>query len=158
MFEILLSGGSGAMGRAIRALADTEPDLAVTAEARRDTPFPDDAAGDVVVDFSVPEQTLACVEYCLARLASAGETRANLAAGGGYRGQPLSERDRWICAQVAPKLAEHGLTFVGLDVIGDYLTEVNVTSPTCIREIARETGVNAADRLLDAIERRLAPR
>jgi len=96
------------------------------------------------------------LEYCLARLPSAGETRANLAAGGGYRAQPLSDGDRWICEQVAPKLREHDLTFVGLDVIGDRLTEVNVTSPTCIREIARETGVNAAERLMDAVERRWA--
>lgn len=95
------------------------------------------------------------LEYALARLPSAGETRANLAAGGGYRTQPLSDADRWIAEQVAPALRERGLTFVGLDVIGDRLTEINVTSPTCIREIARETGVNAADRLLDAIERRL---
>lgn len=96
------------------------------------------------------------LEYVLARLASRGETRANLAAGGGYRAQPLSQADRWICEQVAPRLAEHGIVFAGLDVIGDRLTEVNVTSPTCIREIARETGVNAAEQLMDALERRLA--
>ncbi|MDZ7748060.1 MAG: glutathione synthase [Halofilum sp. (in: g-proteobacteria)] len=95
------------------------------------------------------------LEYCLARLAGEGETRANLAAGGAYRAQPLSDADRWICDQVAPALREHGLTFVGLDVIGDRLTEVNVTSPTCIREIARGSGADAAERLLDAIERRL---
>jgi glutathione synthase len=95
------------------------------------------------------------LEYCLARLPAAGETRANLAVGGGYRAQPLSDGDRWICGQVAPTLVAHGLTFVGLDVIGERLTEVNVTSPTCIREIARDAGVNAADRLLDVIERRL---
>jgi len=95
------------------------------------------------------------LEYALARLPSAGETRANLAAGGGYRAQPLSETDRWICEQVAPALRERGLTFVGLDVIGDRLTEVNVTSPTCIREIARDAGVNAAERLMAVIARQL---
>lgn len=96
------------------------------------------------------------LEYCLARLPAEGETRANLAAGGGYRAQPLSDADRDICEQVAPALVERGLTFVGLDVIGDKLTEINVTSPTCIREIARETGVNAAERLMDVIERGFA--
>lgn len=95
------------------------------------------------------------IEYCLARLAGAGETRANLAAGGSYRAQPLSERDRQICDQVAPLLVERGLRFVGLDVIGDFLTEINVTSPTCIREIARESGVDAAEHLMQAIDRGL---
>jgi len=95
------------------------------------------------------------LEYCLARLAGAGETRANLAAGGSYRAQPLSDADRRISQRVAPMLVERGLRFVGLDVIGDRLTEINVTSPTCIREIAREAGVNAAERLMDAIDRSL---
>jgi len=95
--------------------------------------------------------------HCLARLAAPGETRANLAAGGGSRAQALSDTDRWICDQVAPTLVEYGLVFVGLDVIGDRLTEINVTSPTCIREIARDTGMDPAEKLLDAVARRLAP-
>ncbi len=98
------------------------------------------------------------LEHCLARLPPAGESRANLAVGGGYRTQPLSDTDRWICQQVAPRLCEHGLVFVGLDVIGDRLTEVNVTSPTCIREIQRGSGLDAAERVMDAIERRWAAR
>jgi len=95
------------------------------------------------------------LEHCLARLAGAGETRANLAAGGSYRAQPLTDADRRISQRVAPMLVERGLRFVGLDVIGDRLTEINVTSPTCIREIAREAGVNAAERLMGAIDRSL---
>ena len=75
------------------------------------------------------------VPYALARIPQAGETRANLAAGGRGEGVALSERDRWICTQVAPRLREMGLLFVGLDVIGDWLTEINVTSPTCAREL-----------------------
>lgn len=94
------------------------------------------------------------LDQCLARLASAGETRANLAAGGGYRTQPLDAADRWICEQVGPTLRERGLTFVGLDVIGNHLTEINVTSPTCIREIARGAGLDAAERLMDAVAAR----
>jgi len=90
--------------------------------------------------------------YCLARLPKAGETRANLAAGGTGIAQPLSERDHWICAQVGERLNNMGLRFVGLDVIGDYLTEVNVTSPTCIREIDSQCEVNIAGLLFDALE------
>ncbi len=92
------------------------------------------------------------VEYALARIPAAGESRGNLAAGGRGEGVPLSDRDRWICEQVAPTLRAHGLIFVGLDVIGDYLTEVNVTSPTCVRELDRIYGLNICARLFDVIE------
>ena len=96
------------------------------------------------------------VDYCLARIPAAGESRGNLAAGGSGRAQPLSERDRWIAAQVAPVAREKGLLFVGLDVIGDSLTEINVTSPTCIREIDAQFGTDIAGQLMDAISNKLA--
>jgi glutathione synthase len=92
------------------------------------------------------------VPYALARIPRAGEFRGNLARGGSGRGQPLSERDRWICAEVGPELRRRGLLFVGLDVIGDYLTEVNVTSPTCIRELDAQFGLNIAGLLFDRLE------
>lgn len=95
------------------------------------------------------------VPYCLARIPASGETRGNLAAGGRGVAQPLSERDRWIVAQVAPTLKEKGLMFVGLDVIGDYLTEINVTSPTCAREIDAAFDTRIGERLIDAIESKL---
>lgn len=95
------------------------------------------------------------VDYCLARIPAAGESRGNLAAGGSGRAQPLSERDRWIAAQVAPVAREKGLLFVGLDVIGDSLTEINVTSPTCIREIDAQFGTDIAGQLMDAISNKL---
>ena len=95
------------------------------------------------------------VPYCLARIPAEGETRGNLAAGGTGVAQPLSDRDRWIVEQVAPSLRERGLLFVGLDVIGDYLTEINVTSPTCVREIDNAYNTNIADLLMSAIEKRL---
>jgi glutathione synthase len=98
------------------------------------------------------------IPYCLARIPAAGETRGNLAAGGRGEARPLSERDRWIAAQVGPTLREKGLLFVGLDVIGDYLTEINVTSPTCIREIDNAFGTKIAEQLLDAIAEQLAAR
>lgn len=87
----------------------------------------------------------------LARIPAAGETRGNLAAGGTGVCQELSERDRWICDQIGPGLAERGMLFVGLDVIGDYLTEINVTSPTCMREIERGAGLDVAGELMDCI-------
>jgi glutathione synthase len=96
------------------------------------------------------------VPYALARIPAAGETRGNLAAGGRGEGVPLSERDRWICNRVAPELRAAGLLFVGLDVIGDYLTEVNVTSPTCIRELDSLYGLDIAGQLMDTIAARLA--
>jgi glutathione synthase len=89
--------------------------------------------------------------HCLARIPKAGETRGNLAAGGRGVAQPLSERDREIGEMVGVELVKAGIVFAGLDVIGDYLTEVNVTSPTCIVEIAEQTGNNAAVTLMDAL-------
>lgn len=94
------------------------------------------------------------VDVCLARIPKSGETRANLAAGGRGEGRPLSERDRWIASQVGPTLREQGLRFVGLDVIGEYLTEINVTSPTCVRELDAQFGINIAGMLFDALETR----
>lgn len=96
------------------------------------------------------------IPYALARIPSAGELRGNLAAGGSGRGQPLGERDREICATVGPELKRRGLIFVGLDVIGDYLTEINVTSPTCMRELEAQFEIPIADQLMECIALRLA--
>jgi glutathione synthase len=96
------------------------------------------------------------VPYCLARIPQGDEFRGNLAAGGRGEGRPLSDRDRWIAAQVGPELRRRGMLFVGLDVIGDWLTEVNVTSPTCVRELDAQFGLNIAGQLFDAIEARRA--
>lgn len=93
--------------------------------------------------------------YALARIPAKGETRGNIAAGGRGEGVALTDRDKWICEQVGPTLREKGLIFVGLDVIGDYLTEINVTSPTCIRELDNEFGLNIAGDLMGAIAVRL---
>lgn len=98
------------------------------------------------------------VPYCLARIPAAGETRGNLAAGGRGEARPLSDRDREIAAIVGPHLRARGLLFVGLDVIGDYLTEINITSPTCIREIDNAYGTRIGEQLMDAIEAKLQAR
>ena len=98
------------------------------------------------------------VDYALARLPAEGSFKGNLAAGAKGVGQPLSERDRYLCSQIAPILIKKELMFVGLDVIGDYITEINVTSPTCIRELDKQFGLNISAMLLDEVEDRLSLR
>jgi len=98
------------------------------------------------------------VPYALARVPAQGETRGNLAAGGSGVPQPLSDRDRWICAQVKEAVKAKDLLFVGLDVIGDYLTEINVTSPTCVRELNNAYNLDIAGDLMRCIESKLAAR
>jgi glutathione synthase len=95
------------------------------------------------------------VPYALARIPAQGETRGNLAAGGRAEGRKLTEQDWWIANQVGPTLREKGLVFVGLDVIGDKLTEINVTSPTCAQELDQQFGLNIAGLLMDHIENTL---
>lgn len=116
--------------------------------------LPEISQGDkriIIVDGTV-------VPYALARMPLAGENRANLAAGGIGVARPLTERDRWIAQQTGPTLKRLGLLFVGLDVIGDYLTEVNVTCPTGIRELDAQCDLNIARDLFDSIENRLVDR
>ena len=159
--EAVLKPLDGMGGRSIFRARAGEPNLNVILEtltgggrhlAMAQRYLPEIAQGDkriLLVD-GVP------VDYCLARIPQGDEFRGNLAAGGRGVGQPLSERDRWIAAQVGPEVARRGMLFVGLDVIGDYLTEVNVTSPTCIRELDAQFGLNIAGTLFDAIEAKLA--
>ncbi len=158
--DVILKPLHGMGGTSVFRLRPGDPNLSVVVEtltghgteyAMAQRFIPEIAAGDkriLLVD-GVP------VPYALARVPAPGETRGNLAAGATGQGVALSERDRWICAEVGPWLREQGLLFVGLDVIGDYLTEINVTSPTCIRELDAQYGLDIAGQLLDCIERRL---
>jgi glutathione synthase len=98
------------------------------------------------------------VPYALARIPSPADHRGNLAAGARGVGRPLDERDRWLAGQIGPPLAKAGMLFVGLDVIGGYVTEINVTSPTGIRELDKQFGINIGAELMQAIERRLDAR
>lgn len=116
--------------------------------------LPEIAAGDKRILMIAGEP----IPYALARIPAPGETRGNLAAGGSGVGQPLTARDRFLCDAVGPTLRQRGLLFVGLDVIGDYLTEINVTSPTCIRELDKLHGLNISARLFDTITAQLNPR
>ena len=133
MLETLLGGDAHGAGRQLVVVQKYIPEI---------------SAGDkriLVVDGDP-------VPYALARIPQGDDFRGNLAAGGRGVGVPLSERDRWIVSQVAPELRRRGLLFVGLDVIGDYLTEINVTSPTCVRELDAQFGLNIAGQLFDVIE------
>ena len=98
------------------------------------------------------------IDYALARVPAEGSFKGNLAAGAKGVGQPLTERDRYLCAKITPILIEKELIFVGLDVIGDYITEINVTSPTGIRELDKQFDLNISAQLLDVIEEKLALR
>jgi glutathione synthase len=152
-------GGMG--GESIFQLNPGDPNVKVILEAitKNDTEL-------VMVQTYIPEITEGDkrilvvdgepVPFALARLPGKGDFRGNLAKGGRGEGVPLSDRDRWICDQVAPALRAKGILFAGLDVIGDWLTEINVTSPTCIRELDAEYGLNIAGQLFDAIDRKLA--
>ncbi|KAB7772223.1 glutathione synthase [Xanthomonas maliensis] len=155
--QAVLKPLDGMGGRSIFRSGTGDPNLNVILETLTDGGrrlslaqrfIPDITAGDkriLLVD-GTP------VDYCLARIPQGDEFRGNLAAGGRGEGRPLSERDRWIAAQVGPEMRRRGMRFVGLDVIGDYLTEVNVTSPTCVRELDAQFGLNIAGLLFDAIE------
>jgi glutathione synthase len=96
------------------------------------------------------------VPYALARIPSPTDNRGNLAAGAQGVGRPLDERDRWLAGRIGPALRDRGMLFVGLDVIGGFVTEINVTSPTGVRELGRQFGTDVADLLMDAIARRVA--
>ena len=95
------------------------------------------------------------IPYSLARIPPADDNRGNLVVGAIGEGRELSERDLWICSQVGPVMKDRGVVFAGIDVIGDYLTEINVTSPTGIRELDKIFDLNIASDLFDAIEKRL---
>ena len=95
------------------------------------------------------------IPYALARIPAKNEFRGNLAAGGRGEGRELTERDWWICSQIGPLLREKGLIFVGIDVIGEYLTEINVTSPTCVKELEKAFEIDIAGKIIDSIMEKL---
>lgn len=158
--DVILKPLDGMGGASIFRVKENDPNVSVIIEtltnhgqnyAMAQTFVPDISNGDkriLVVDGEA-------MPYCLARIPAKGETRGNLAAGGTGEARPLSETDKKIAQAVAPTLKEKGLIFVGLDVIGDKLTEINVTSPTCIKEIEAAFDISITGKLMDAIERRL---
>ena len=148
-------------GNSVFRLRSDDPNISVVLETMTDRGNRFTMAQRYLPEISEGDKRVLLIDgepipYALARIPAPGETRGNLAAGATGVGVPLSERDRWICAQVGPSLRERGLLFVGLDVIGDYLTEINVTSPTCIRELDKLYGLNISAGLMDAIAARCA--
>jgi glutathione synthase len=160
--DIILKPLGGMGGASIFRIAQNDPNLGVIIETLTDHGSTYTMAQRFIPEITEGDKRILMVDgepipYALARIPAKGETRGNLAAGGRGEGVPLSERDRWIANQVGPVLNKRGILFAGLDVIGDYLTEINVTSPTCIRELDAQFGLDIAGDLMDAIEAKLNP-
>jgi glutathione synthase len=158
--EVILKPLEGMGGASIFKVSASDPNTSVILETLTEHGSRYAMAQRFIPEISDGDKRILLIDgepvpYALARVPASGELRGNLAAGGTGVGRELSERDRWICSQVAPKLREMGLIFVGIDVIGDYLTEINVTSPTCIRELDSLYGLDIGGQLMDAIEVRL---
>ncbi|UJF19061.1 glutathione synthase [Vibrio sp. SS-MA-C1-2] len=159
--DIILKPLDGMGGSSIFRVMKGDPNVSVIIETLTAMGENYCMAQTFVPDISNGDKRILVVDgepmpYCLARIPAKGETRGNLAAGGRGEARPISETDRKIAETVAPVLKEKGLIFVGLDVIGDKLTEINVTSPTCIREIEAAFDISITGKLMDAIERRIA--
>jgi glutathione synthase len=153
----------GMGGRSIFQIRDGDPNTNVILETLTDSGRHQAMAQRYLPEIRDGDKRILLIDgepvpYCLARIPQGNEFRGNLAAGGRGEGRPLSDRDRWIAAEVGPELRRRGMLFVGLDVIGDFLTEVNVTSPTCVRELDQLFGLNIAGTLFDAIEARIENR
>jgi len=159
--DIIVKPLNGMGGASIFRVRPEDPNMHVILETITDNGRSSAMAQRYIPEISAGDKRILLIDgepypHALARIPAAGENRGNLAAGATGIGVDLSERDRWICAQVGSTLREQGLMFVGLDVIGDYLTEINVTSPTCIRELDAQYNTDIAGQLLDAIARKLA--
>lgn len=155
--EVVLKPLDGMGGRSIFRSRHGDPNLNVILETLTGNGHAFAIAQKFIPEISAGDKRILLIDgepvpYALARIPQGDDFRGNLAAGGKGVGVPLSERDRWIAAQVGPELVRRGLRFVGLDVIGDWLTEVNVTSPTCVRELDAGFGLNIAGQLFDRLE------
>jgi len=158
--DIILKPLDGMGGASIFRVKPNDPNLSVIIETLTQHQTQSLMAQRYIPEITQGDKRILLIDgspvpFALARIPAAGETRGNLAAGGRGVAQPLTARDYWICEQVAPTLREKGLLFVGIDVIGDYLTEINVTSPTCIRELDKQCDLNIAGQLMDCINEKL---
>lgn len=158
--DIILKPLDGMGGASIFRVKESDPNIGVIIETLTNHGSQFAMAQQFIPDITEGDKRILMIDgepvpYALARIPAKGETRGNLAAGGRGEARPLSESDWAIAKQVGAELKKRGLIFVGLDVIGDKLTEVNVTSPTCIREIEAAFDYPVADKLMDAIEARL---
>jgi len=161
--KIVVKPLEGMGGTLVFVLAKNDPNLSVVLETLTERGSRLTIAQKYLPEISEGDKRILLIDgqpvpYALARIPAPGESRGNLAAGGSGVGVPLTARDRWICTQVAAALQNKGLWFVGLDVIGDYLTEINVTSPTCARELDKLYGLNIADQFMAVIAHKLSQR
>lgn len=159
--KIVLKPLEGMGGTLVFVIAETDPNISVVLETLTKYGTRLTIAQKYLPEISEGDKRILMIDgepipYALARVPAQGESRGNLAAGGKGVGVPLSARDRWICTQVAPALRDKGLLFVGLDVIGDYLTEINVTSPTCARELDKLYGLDVAGQFMDVVAHKLS--
>ncbi|GAM58035.1 glutathione synthetase [Vibrio ishigakensis] len=160
--DVILKPLDGMGGASIFRVKKNDPNVSVIIETLTNHGQNYALAQTFVPDISNGDKRILIVDgepmpYCLARIPAEGETRGNLAAGGTGVARPLSDTDWQIANAIAPTLKQKGLIFVGLDVIGDKVTEINVTSPTCIREIEAAFDVSITGKLMEAIERYVRP-
>lgn len=154
--DVIFKPLDGMGGSSIFRLKADDPNVSVIIETLTDHGQQQIMAQRFIPDITAGDKRILMINgepvpYCLARIPASGETRGNLAAGGRGVTQPLSEDDQRIAAIVGPELKARGLYFVGLDVIGNNLTEINVTSPTCVREISRDSGIDVAGQLMQTL-------
>ncbi len=159
--DIIIKPLEGMGGMSIFRLKEGDPNISVALETLTNQGTQYIMAQRFIPEITAGDKRILLVNgkpmpYALARIPAQGETRGNLAAGGRGEGVPLTQRDYWIAEQVGPTLVKKGLYFVGLDVIGDYLTEINVTSPTCIRELDAQFDLDIAGELMDCIAEKLS--
>ncbi|GHE77077.1 glutathione synthase [Thalassotalea profundi] len=159
--DVIIKPLDGMGGSSIFRLKENDPNVGVILETLTAHGNQYAMVQEFIPDISNGDKRILIVNgepmpYCLARIPAKGETRGNLAAGGRGEARPLSATDKYIAETIAPELKKRGLYFVGLDVIGDKVTEINVTSPTCIREIEAAYPINISGKLMDAIEEHLA--
>lgn len=158
--DVILKPLDGMGGISIFRVKPQDPNLSVILETITDNNQKTVMAQSYIPEISAGDKRILLIDgeaipFSLARIPAEGETRGNLAAGASATSLELSKNDLWICEQIAPTLKEKGILFAGIDVIGDYLTEINITSPTCIRELDKLHKLDIAGQLLDCIEGKL---
>lgn len=159
--KIVLKPLDGMGGRSVFVVAQMDPNTNVILETLTEYGKQFTLAQRYIPEIAEGDKRILLVDgqpidYALARIPAPGETRGNLVMGAKGEGRALSKRDRWLCGEVGPMLKSKGVLFAGLDVIGDYLTEINITSPTGIRELDRQYNIDVADMLFETIESKLS--
>jgi len=159
--DVILKPLDGMGGRSIFRVSPDDPNLSVILETVSEHGQKTVMAQQFIPEISAGDKRILLIDgkpvpFALARIPAEGETRGNLAAGGEGIGIPLTRHDQWICNQIGPVLRKKNILFAGIDVIGDYLTEINITSPTCIRELDNIYQLDIAGDIMTCLEKRLS--